>query len=73
VPKSILHDWILGKVRHGDKPGPKPYLSSTEGADFLVDVAKVGYGRTRKQVRTIAESCAHDKGRLELWPHMDGS
>jgi len=30
VPKSTLHDWISGKVRHGDKPGPKPYLSSTE-------------------------------------------
>ena len=48
--------------------GPKPYLSSTEEkelADFLVDVAKVGYGRTRKQVRTIAGSCAHNKGRLE--------
>ena len=68
VPKSTLHDRISGKVRHGDKPGPKPYLSSTEEkelADFLVDVAKVGYGRTRKQVCTIAGSCAHDKGRLE--------
>jgi len=68
VPKSTLHDRISGKVRRGDKPGPKPYLSSTEEkelADFLVDVAKVGYRRTRKQVRTIAGSCAHDEGRLK--------
>jgi len=76
VLKSILHDWISGKVRHGDKPGPKPYLSSAEEkelADFLVDVVKVGYRRTRKQVRTIAGSCAQDNGRLDhqLWPHMD--
>ena len=68
VPKSTLHDRISGKVRHGDKLGPKPYLSSTEEkelADFLMDVAKVGYGRTRKQVRAIAGSCVHNKGRLE--------
>jgi len=44
VPKSTLHDRVSGKVRNGDKPGPNPYLSSTEEkelADFLVDVAKV--------------------------------
>ena len=39
VPQSTLHDLVSGKVKHGDKPGPKPYLSSTEEkelADFLV-------------------------------------
>ena len=79
VPKSTLHDLVSGKVKHGDKPGPKPYLSSTEEeelADFLVDITKVGYGRTRKQVHTITGSCARDKGRLQnhqQWPQMDGS
>ena len=36
VPKSTPHDLVSGKVKH--KPGPKPYLSSTEEkelADFL--------------------------------------
>jgi len=30
-----------------------------------MDVAKVGYGRTRIQVRTIVGLCLHDKGRVE--------
>ena len=30
VPKSILHDRISGRVQHGKKPGPSPYLNLTE-------------------------------------------
>ena len=30
VPKSTLHDCVLGRVLHGHKPGPKPYLSVAE-------------------------------------------
>ena len=30
VPKSTLHDRISGKVKHGDKPGPKPLLTTAE-------------------------------------------
>ena len=33
-------------------------------ANFLVDVAKAGYGKTRKEVRNIAGMAAHDKGKL---------
>jgi hypothetical protein len=56
-----------GKVVHGTKPGPKPFLSSAqekELSNFLLDVAKAGYGKSRKQVRNLAEAVAHDKGRL---------
>ena len=59
VPKSTLHDRISGKVSHGDKPGPKPLLSAVEEgefANFLVEVAQAGYGKTRKEVRYIAGS-----------------
>ena len=66
VPKSTLHDRISGKVSHGDKPGPKPLLSPIEEgefADFLVEVAQAGYGKTRKEVRQIAGSVAVDKGK----------
>ena len=45
VPKSTLHDRISGKVRHGRKPGPSPYLDHTEEqelADHLITVAKIG-------------------------------
>ena len=30
VPKTSLHDRIKGRVVHGVKPGPKPYLSTEE-------------------------------------------
>lgn len=51
VPRATLQDRLLGKLTHDTKPGPKPYLMSKEGelANFLVDVSKAGYGKTRKQ------------------------
>ena len=30
VPKTSLYDRIKGRVVHGVKPGPKPYLSAEE-------------------------------------------
>ena len=67
VPRQTLHDRINWKVVHGTNPGPKPFLSSAEEKElpnFLLDVAKAGYGKSRKQVRNLAEAVAHDKGRL---------
>jgi len=52
-------------VHHGINPGPKSYLSPTEEKDlaaFLVDSAKVGYGRSCQQVK-FCRIC--DKGSLE--------
>ena len=46
VPKSTLHDRISGKVKHGDKPRPKPLLAAAEEnefAIFLVEVSQAGY------------------------------
>ena len=46
VPQTTLQDWILGKVVHGTKPGPKPYLEPIEEnelSNFLVDTAKTGF------------------------------
>ena len=65
VPKLTLHDRISGKVKHRDKPGPKPLLTTAEEnefANFLVEVSQAGYGKTRKEVRQIAGSVAVDKG-----------
>ena len=61
VPKSTLHDHISGRVQHGTKPGPPPYLNPIEEqelADYLITVAKIGYGKTRKEVKMITESVA---------------
>ena len=67
VPKTSLHNRIKGRVVHGVKPGPKPYLSveeETELAEFAIEAASVGCGQTRKQIMTIAENVAKDKGIL---------
>ena len=56
VPKTTLLDRISGRVIHGVKPGPRPYLSPGEERDlgqFLKDCVKVGYGITRKDVLGI--------------------
>ena len=34
VPASTLRDRISGLVVHGTKPGPRPYLSTTEEAEL---------------------------------------
>ena len=68
VPKTTLLDRISGRVIHGVKPGPRPYLSPGEERDlgqFLKDCAKVGYGKTRKDVLGIVQSVADDKGLLK--------
>ena len=68
VPRSTLQDKISGKVQHGIRPGPKPYLNKLEEGNlvkFLEVVSAVGYGKTRKQVMNIVESTAHDKGILK--------
>ena len=50
VPRSTLHDRVSGRVVHGVKPGPKPYLDNAEEKElgsYLKHCAKVGYGKTR--------------------------
>lgn len=67
VPKTTLSDRVSGRVIHGVKPGPRPYLSSKEDKElgsFLKDCAKVGYGKTRRDVLSIAQCVAEDKGLL---------
>ena len=67
VPKTSLYNRIKGKVVHGVKPGTKQYLSmeeETELAEFAVKDASVGCGQTRKQIMSIAENIAKDKGIL---------
>ena len=51
VPRTTLQDRISGKVQHGIRPGPKPYLNKLEEGnlvEFLEVVSGVGYGKTRK-------------------------
>lgn len=68
VPRSTLKDRLKGRVVHGTKPGPRPYLDSTEErelVDYLFDAAKTGHGKTRQQIKGIAENVAKKKGILK--------
>ena len=75
VPRVTLDDRYHGRVLHGVKPGPKPYLTSSEEnelCDFLCEMGKIGYGKTRKQVKDIAEAVAREKGTLRNNKISDG-
>ena len=42
VPPTTLKDRLSGRVKHGTKPGPRPYLNDCEEralADHLVEAA----------------------------------
>ena len=67
VAKTMLRDRLSGQVIHGTKPGPKPYLTGSEELElssFIKESAKIGYGKTRRDVMIIAERVAKDKGIL---------
>jgi len=58
-------------VQHGTNPRPRPYLNKDEEehlADHLTKVAKLGYGKTRKQVKKVAR----EKGILRNERVTDG-
>ena len=75
VPRSTLYNRISGRVAHGINPGLKPYLSCHEEKElgkYLKHCAKVGYGKTRKDVICIVESAAHSRGLLRSNHVTDG-
>ena len=56
-----------GRVVNGTKPGPVHYLNNTEEKEleeYLIQANKVGYGKTRCQVKVIADKVAIAKGVL---------
>lgn len=75
VPKSTLHDRVHGNVIHGTNPGPKPYLDKAEEselADYIITVGQLGFGKTRKQIKGIAEKVAIEKKILRKDKITDG-
>ena len=62
-------------MQHGVKPGPKPYLNEVEEKDlagFLEVMSSIGYGKTRKQIKAVAETVAREKGMLQKERISDG-
>ena len=64
VPPSVLKGRFSGCVIHGRKPGRKPYLTKQEEkelTDHLVLAAKVGYGKTRRDVMNLVETYVNSR------------
>ena len=75
VPRTTLRDRISGRAEHEKKPGPEPYLNREEEEDlvnFIEEVAEVGYGRTRKQIKAMVEQTAREKQVLRKQKISDG-
>ena len=69
VPPSTLKDRLSGRVKHGDMPGPKPYLSTEEEqglATHLIEASSMGYGKTRRDVYSIVEQYVNQKEDVSL-------
>lgn len=75
IPPTTLKDRLSGRVNPGSKPGPLPYLNNDEETEleaYLVQSCKVGYGKTLRQVKSIVENVATDKGILRSSHISDG-
>ena len=61
IPKSTLQDHISGRVLLGSRSGHQ-YLSDTEEnevEEFLLESAKMGFPRTRKEVMSFVQNILH--------------
>ena len=64
-PRTTLQDRVLG---HRKKPGQQPYLNVEEEKDlakFVEVVADTGFGKTRKQTKSLVEKTAREKNLLK--------
>ena len=60
---------INGCVTHGTKPGPNPYLTKaeeTELSKILAVTSKAGYGKTRSEVKLIAETLKYKASKQDV-------
>ena len=68
VPRSTLKDRLSGRVKHGTKSGPKPYLSTEEESELashLLQATHIGYGKTRRDVIGIVKEHLRRQGALK--------
>lgn len=64
VPRSTLKDRISGKVVHGARSGPSPYLSSVEEdelAKFLLTCTDIGLPKTKMEVIGLVKKAVTKK------------
>ena len=61
---NTKRDRLSGRVEHGSKPGPAPYLTEDEEAElakFLIEVSEIGYGKTKQEVIMIVQKTLKKK------------
>jgi len=51
IPRTILQDRIAGRVIHGTKPGPLPYLNKEEEPELAQFFVKVIMGIQENKLR----------------------
>ena len=64
-----MKDRLSGRVKHGEKPGRKPYLNSEEEKELVTHLLKassLGYGKTRRHVCSIVEQYVEQKEDVSL-------
>lgn len=65
IPKSTLYDYRIGKTLPGVKSGPPTLLTKeeeTELVSFLVELADIGYPKSRLDVITMVQHIIAEKG-----------
>ena len=69
IPTTTLYDHMCGNVELGAKPGLKRYLTDDEEEElawFLVELAKIGYPRTKNQTLALVQQMVDSKGSRRL-------
>ena len=73
VPRTTLKDRLAGRVKHGSKSGPDPYLTSNEEDELvsvLINACKMGHGKTKREVIDVMRRTVKKKEEKEgkrLW------
>ncbi|XP_071138373.1 uncharacterized protein [Mytilus edulis] len=66
IPRSTIQDKVNGRTEIAARSGPKPVLSTTEEArivEWCLEMAKIGYPRTRFELLHIVKKILDDDGR----------
>ena len=53
VPATTLKDRLSGRLKHGSKPDPAPYLTEEEERESVDFLIQVGYRKTKQEVLHI--------------------
>ena len=72
VPKTSLKNRLSGRVVHGTKPGPKPYLDRNEEKELAEFLQRCSSVKTRRDVLSITEAYVGHKGIMRKQKISDG-